>query len=82
MLKLTKTGFKCPTCGRRSFPNLVETGYILTHRLNTIEVHGKKVTLLAEGKTDFGECGDGYHIECPNCYETFPLPDEIEIDWQ
>lgn len=78
----------CPTCGETDRPHLQEEGYHLNHHAHVfISKDGKLKQIEATGGTgtDFSENhGADYVLMCGSsaCCATFPLPEDVEVEWQ
>ncbi len=74
----------CPQCGRTATPNLVETGYDVTHEFRGLDANTGVVYALGFGRlAAVSEEGDEeYYLCCHHCGHREPFPDDLVIDWE
>ncbi len=69
------------SCGHVGLPRLSEHGYDVTHDLVAIEGNQISARGWDGNSSDIGEMGEYYTLECRECYESYALPADFEIDW-
>jgi hypothetical protein len=86
-LRFTKKGeMKCPVCGEKNVPDFIEEGYSISHQVREFDIEkGRLKGIIARGgdSSDFSDEGDRLVLMCgsPSCVATFPIPEDMEIDW-
>ena len=70
----------CDKCGPVD-PNVIELGYVVRHRFDSIENKVVRATGWDGNSKDVSEEGTDLRLECPGCCETFEIPDGYEMEW-
>jgi hypothetical protein len=85
VVQMTKTGkLYCTACRKRTYPKLIEIGYVVTHTIDLDalkEGHWEAYGWDGDSK-QVSEGGDYLALECTNCFKTYQLPKEAEVEWK